>query len=102
VKPSSPTTTPHVPPKPPKPAEPPKPDVRPGNGYGDDNHEHTGPPGQDADQAQEGVPVAQDPQPGSGGASNGDDHQSNEGDEAVGEHGDGDHHGSGAEKGRKP
>jgi hypothetical protein len=33
----------------PTPPEPTNPDVRPGNGYGDDNHEHTGPPGQDAE-----------------------------------------------------
>jgi len=82
--------------------EPTNPDVRPGNGYGDDNHEHNGPPGQDADHAQEGPPpAAPDPQPDTG-ATSGDHHQTDPGHEVVAEHGHGDDHGSGADKRKKP
>ena len=105
-----PTATPpaHVPAKPARPAKPPKPteptnpDVRPGNGYGDDNHEHNGPPGQDVDHAQEGPPPATpDPQHDTGGTS-GEHHPSDPGHEVVAEHGHGDDHGSGADKRKKP
>ena len=43
------TTPPTSPPTTPPPPTPPPVDSRPGNGYGDANHEHTGPPGQSKD-----------------------------------------------------
>ena len=48
VPPTTTTPTPPVAPPPP-PVTPPPVDSRPGNGYGDDNHDHTGPPGQSKD-----------------------------------------------------
>jgi len=42
-------TTPAAPPPPP--TTPPDDNSKPGNGYGDTNHDHTGPPGQDKDKA---------------------------------------------------
>jgi hypothetical protein len=42
-------TTPTASPPPPPPTTTPDDNSKPGNGYGDKNHDHTGPPGQDKD-----------------------------------------------------
>jgi hypothetical protein len=110
-----PTTTPSpAPPPQGQPAQPDQPDqpgepcddddanTRPGNGYGDDNHEHTGPPGHDhhegGDSSQYGNGQGDDH--GNGqvddhGNGHGDDHGNGHGDDHGNGHGDNNGNGNG-------
>ena len=73
--------------------------MRPGNGYGDDNHEHSGPPGHESDPQQPAAPNV-DPPPSDAGADTGDD-QHEHGHEADGDHGHGDDGNAGHDNGKQ-
>ena len=73
--------------------------MRPGNGYGDENHEHSGPPGHESDPQQAAAPNAV-PGPSDAGASTGGG-QHDQGHEAEDDHVHGDHGNAGHDNGGK-